>query len=89
MHAVKMRYNHAMPKPTNLRQQQADLDRQLLIGFFAILFIIGGALIFFVYGTGAAFLGTVCFAFGAVLVGAVMLVMLGLQRLSDWLEERE
>jgi hypothetical protein len=42
-----------------------------------------------VYGRGAAALGLACMALGAVLVGVVTLIMLGLQGLSEWLDRRE
>ena len=64
-------------------------DRNLLIGFFALLFLVGGALIWWLYGGSAAAVGVVCIALGAGLAGAVLLITLGLQWLSDWLDRRE
>jgi hypothetical protein len=75
-----------MPDPTDLRRHRSLTDRNLLLGFFAILFIVGGALIFLFYGGGAAALGVACMAVGAILAGVVTLVMLGLEWLSRWLD---
>ena len=73
------------PRPDNPRAHRARTDRNLLIGFFALLFIVGGGLIWYFYGAGAAALGVGCIAAGAVLTGALALVMMGLQWLSDHL----
>ena len=74
--------------PTNLRGHRARTDRNLLIGFFALLFLVGGALIWWLYGGSAAAVGVVCIALGAGLAGAVVLITLGFQWLSDWLDRR-
>ena len=77
------------PKPTDTRRHRADTDRSLLIGFFVVLVIIGGALIFWFYGGLAGIEGVVCLlGFGAV-AGLVMLIMTGLGRLSEWLDNRD
>lgn len=78
-----------MPEPTNLRHHRERTDRNLLLGFFALLFVVGGGLILLLYGGGAAAFGIACMAAGALLVGLVILVMLGLQALSDWLDKRD
>lgn len=88
----RLSYNStAMPdhRPTNLRRHRSQTDRNLLLGFFAVLFVVGGGLIWLVYGRGAAALGLACMALGAVLLGVVTLIMLGLQGLSEWLDRRE
>lgn len=72
-----------------MRKHRSRTDRNLLIGFFALALIVGGALIWWLYGTGAAALGILCIAGGGVLAGIVMGLMVGLQWLSDWLERRE
>ena len=75
--------------PTNLRGHRGRTDRNLLIGFFALLFIVGGGLIWVLYGSGAAALGIGCMAVGAVLAGLVLAITLGLQWLSDYLDKRD
>ncbi len=75
--------------PSNSRAHRAQTDRRLLLGFFALLFVVGGGLIWLLYGSGAAALGLGCMALGAALAGLVLLLMLGLQWLSDWLDRRD
>ena len=76
-------------KPTDLRRHRTITDRNLLVGFFATLFIVGGGLIFLIYGGGAAVTGVLCVAGAAMLAGVVTLIMLGIERLSQWLDKRE
>jgi hypothetical protein len=72
-----------------MRRHRTDTDRNMLLGFFALLFIVGGGLIWLFYGGGAAAFGLACIAAGAMLTGLVLLIMFGLQWLSDWLEKRD
>jgi hypothetical protein len=74
--------------PSNPRAHRARTDRNLLLGFFALLFIVGGGLIWYLYGAGAAALGVACIALGALLVGALSLLMLGLEWLSHRWDEK-
>jgi Na+/proline symporter len=76
-------------KPTDTRRHRADTDRNLLIGFFVLLVIIGGALIFWLYGGPAGVLGVICLLGFAALAGVVMLIMTGLSRFSEWLDNRD
>lgn len=76
-------------KPTDLRRHRDITDRNVLIGFFAVLFIVGGGLIWLIYGGPAMAVGLVCMAGGAMLTGLVLLIMLGLQWVSNWLERDE
>ena len=76
-------------KPTDTRRHRAITDRNLLIGFFVVLLSAGGALIFWFYGGSAGILGVTCLLGFAVLAGVVMLVMTGLERISEWLEKRD
>jgi hypothetical protein len=75
-------------EPTDTRRHRADTDRNLLIGFFVVLVAAGGALIFWLYGGAAGVLGVICLLGFAALAGVVMLVMAGLSRFSEWLDNR-
>ena len=76
-------------EPTDTRRHRMITDRNLLIGFFVVLLSAGGALIFWFYGGGAGVLGVVCLlGFGAI-AGVVMLVMTGLEKFSEWLDNRD
>ncbi len=76
-------------KPTDTRRHRAITDRNLLIGFFVVLLAAGGALIFWLYGGSAGILGVACLLGFAALAGVVMLVMTGLERISEWLDKRD
>ena len=76
------------PSPTNSRAHRARTERNLLLGFFGLLFVVGGGLIWYLYGGGAAALGVACIALGAVLVGLLWLLMRGLEWLSERWEEK-
>lgn len=78
-----------MPKPTDLRRYQRDTDRNLLIGFFLLLFGVGGGLILHFYGVGGLATGLSCMAGGAAVAGLVVLVVNGLEWLSRWLDSRD
>jgi hypothetical protein len=70
----------------SLREHRRRTDRNLLLGFFALLFLVGGGLIGLIYGRGAALVGVACIALGAGLVGLLLLILLGLERISQWLD---
>jgi hypothetical protein len=72
-----------------VRDHRLVTDRNLLLGFFVLLFGVGGGLIWLLYGGGAAALGVVCIALGAMLAGLVLFIMLALGWLSAWLDRRD
>lgn len=76
-------------KPTDLRRYQFITDRNLLIGFFVLLFVVGGGLIYLFYGAGGLSTGLLCMLAGALLAGVIVLVVFGFEWLSRWLEDRE
>jgi len=85
--AIKSIY---MPErePTDTRRHRTVTDRNLLIGFFVVLVLAGGALIVWFYGGAAGVLGVVCLLGFAALASVVMLVMTGLEKISEWLDNR-
>jgi hypothetical protein len=76
-------------KPTDLRRHRTETDRNLLIGFFVMLVLAGGGLILLFYGGWEAATALLCFIGAAGLVGLVFLVMFGMGRLSEWLDNRD
>jgi len=76
-------------EPTDLRRHRTITDRNLLIGFFVVLLLVGGGLIGLAYGGGAAVTGVICIGAAALLAGLVALVMFGIERLSQWLDHRD
>lgn len=77
------------PQPTDLRRYQTATDRNLLVGFFGLLFLVGGALIYLFYGLGGLGTGLLCMLGGALLAGLVVLVTQGFEWLSRWLDNRD
>ena len=78
------------PKPpTNYRALRALTERNLLIGFFVILFVVGLGLIGFFYGGLAVLGGLGCIVSAIALVGIIGLIMVGVGKLSEWLDNRD
>ena len=74
---------HSQP-PTNMREIRRRTDRNLAIGGLIILFVIGGGLIWLLYGTEQALSAVVCM--GGVLAvfgGFYWLISKLLKALSD------
>jgi hypothetical protein len=75
------------PKPpTNYRALRAITERNLIIGFVVIIFVVGLGLIAAFYGGGAFVGGLGCLVLGAGLAGVVALTVIGLGKLSEWLD---
>ena len=78
---------HAQP-PTNMREIRRRTDRNLAIGGLVILFVIGGGLIWLLYGAGQALSAVLCMGgLLAVFGGFYWLVVKLLKVLSDSDEE--
>lgn len=75
------------PKPpTNYRALRATTERNLIIGFIVIVFVIGLGLIAAFYGGGAFIGGLGCLLLGAGMAGIVALALIGMGKLSEWLD---
>lgn len=59
-------------------------EGQLVIGFFVILYVVGGALIWYYYGLGGAVAGWLCITGGLLF----FLLLYGLVSLAGWWAER-
>jgi len=66
--------------PTNLRKHRRQTERNLAIGALVLLFLVGGGLIWYFYGVGAALAGWVCMGSGVALFGGLYLVL----KLMEW-----
>jgi hypothetical protein len=71
--------------PDNPRRYQSQLNRELAFAGLAIALIVGGGLIYLIWGVGALIGAAFIFA---VLVALVLVVALVL-RLLDWAAKRE
>jgi hypothetical protein len=60
-------------------------EGQLMIGFFLLLYIVGGALIWFFYGMGGALLGWICMTGGLLF----FLLLYAIVSLIGWWANRE
>ncbi|MGQ0604975.1 MAG: hypothetical protein ACT4QE_25120 [Anaerolineales bacterium] len=77
------------PKPTDLRRFRSATERNLLIGFFVMLFLVGGGLIYLFYGWGGLATGLLCMVGGALVAGGVVFVAFGFEWVSNWLDRQD
>jgi protein-S-isoprenylcysteine O-methyltransferase Ste14 len=67
-------------QPTDTRAQRRRDDRALFLAVIAVLLVVGGGLIFLIYGAGAFVTGLACLLFGVGLLALLWLVMTGIER---------
>ncbi len=60
--------------PTNYRKFRSQTERNLIIGALVIFFLVGGGLIWLLYGSGAVLGGLLCIAGGLALLGGIYLI---------------
>jgi hypothetical protein len=68
----------------DLRKYMKDTNTRLIVGALLLLFVVGSALIWWIYGFGAAVMGFVCLLAAFVPIGLIFLVL----NLSDWILKR-
>lgn len=73
--------------PSNYRAIRAATDRNLLIGFFVILFVIGLGLIGLFYGGGGVAGALACILVALGMIGVLVLIIGGLAKLSARLDK--
>ena len=61
--------------PTNLRNHRQRTERNLVLGGFALLFVVGGGLIWLLWGPGAMAMGWLCMGGGVALFGGLWLML--------------
>jgi fucose permease len=68
--------NHAPPaeKPTNYREMRRRTERNLIVGGFVIMFVIGGGLIALLWGVEAMLQGWLCMGGAALLLFVFVIV---------------
>lgn len=72
---------------TDLRKYASQTTIRLIVGALILLVIVGSALIWWLYGLGAALMGLLCLMAALVPIGVVWLLMLGLDLLVKKLNE--
>jgi hypothetical protein len=65
----------------DLRAYTKQTNVQLAIGAFILLYVFGIALIYFIYGPGAALFGLLCLLGALVPIGLILLALFGM----DWI----
>ncbi len=63
----------------DLRKYSRQTNSRLIIGAILLLFLVGGGLILYFYGTGAFALGLLCLAGGLAPVLVILLIFWGLE----------
>ena len=67
--------------PTDYRAMRRRNDRALFLAVIAVLLVVGGGLIYIIYGTGALITGLACLLFG---VGILLLLWLLMSAIERW-----
>ncbi len=75
--------------PSDLRRYESQTTRNLVVGFFGLLLVVGGGLILLFYGPLGLGAGVLCIGAGAALFGLVLLVTFSFGWIADWLERRD
>ena len=61
--------------PTDLRGHRQRTERDLILGGFAILFVVGGGLVWYFYGLEAALASWFCMGGAVALFGGLWLIL--------------
>lgn len=67
--------------PTDYRAMRRRNDRALFLAVIAVLLVVGGGLIYIIYGPGALITGLACLLFG---VGILLLLWLIMSAIERW-----
>jgi hypothetical protein len=68
----------------DLRRYARQTRARLLLGLFALVFLVGDGLIYFFYGKSAALMGLLCL-FGALVPVVIIVIVLAIM---DWIVKR-
>jgi hypothetical protein len=68
----------------DMRKYSRQTTIGLIIGGLLLLFIVGGGLIYIIYGKGAALSGLACLLFGLIPIGIISLLLW----LLGWISKR-
>lgn len=70
-------------QPTDYRARRRRDDRALFLAVIAVLLVVGGGLIYLIYGAGAFITGLACLLFGVGLLALLWLIMTGIERWAN------
>ena len=68
----------------DLREYARQTNTRLIVGAFVLLFGVGIALIYLIYGPGAAGVGFLCMLGGLLPIGLILAALYGM----DWIVKR-
>ena len=71
------------PQRTNLREHHQVTERNMVLGGFAILFVVGGAIVYYLYGLGALLASWLCLSAGAGLFLLLYLILKLFERIGN------
>ncbi len=69
--------------PTDYRAQRRKDDQALFVAVIAVLLVVGGGLIFLIYGAGALITGLACLLAGVGVLALLWLILNGIERWAD------
>jgi hypothetical protein len=68
----------------DLRKYQRQTTTRLIVGGILLLYIVGGGLIYLIYGRNAAISGVLCLVLGMIPLAAIFLFFI----VIDWIVKR-
>ena len=77
--------NDTEPRPSDPRGERRRTERDLVVGGFLLMFVVGGGLIYLLLGREAFFGALPCFG-GVVLLGGLLW---GVLKLIEWVGQRD
>lgn len=72
---------------TDLRDYTSQTTKRIIIGALVLLFIVGGGLIWLLYGLDPALMGMLCLLGALIPIGLIWLLMIGLDLLVKKLNQ--
>lgn len=69
--------------PTDYRARRRQNERALFMAVIALLLLVGGGLIFLIYGADAFVVGLACLLMGVGLLALLWLIVSGLERWAN------
>ncbi|MBW8010542.1 MAG: hypothetical protein FVQ83_04760 [Chloroflexi bacterium] len=68
----------------DLRRYAGQTNKRMLVGFIAVVVIVGGGLIYQIYGAGSAIFGLGCILVGLAPLSLIWLIM----KLFEWIVKK-
>ncbi|MBI5082230.1 MAG: hypothetical protein HZB17_13155 [Chloroflexi bacterium] len=75
--------------PTDYRRTNYSILRNIVIGFAVVIFLVGAIFIPYSYGWLGLAGGMACIFVAIIPIGATVLAVVGIDKLSKWLEDSD